>query len=190
MHFPALKRVAFAPAVKLRWILMVVLLPLELLGLLALVVQAYGLVRYEPGYFTPAFAERYASPADTARLLETALQTGDEGLAAELQGLRWPAALPSSPSIKFIMLEERTDRYLTYLYVDMHDYERHPQVLEQVRGRWVVASTDLAFYLYSGQWRRAFLPLSIAWWMVGGLALGLLWLLRTSERVRAWLLRD
>jgi hypothetical protein len=59
-----------------------------------------------------------------------------------------------------------------------------------VRGRWVVAPTDLAFYLYSGQWRRAFLPLSVAWWLVGALGLGLVWFLRTSQRARAWLFRD
>ena len=136
------------------------------------------------------YREHVKTLADTARLLETALQTGDSGLAAELQGLRRPAALPSSPSIKFVMLEERTDRYLTYLYVDMRDYARYPQHLERVRGRWVVAADDLAYYLHSGQWRRTFFTLSIAWWAVGGLGLGLVWILRTSERVRAWLLRQ
>ena len=190
MHLSALKRVASAPPVRLRWILIIALLPLEILGLLALVVQGYRLVRHDPGYFTPALVERYASEANTARLLETALQTGDGALAAELQGLRRPATLPSSPSIKFVILLERTDRYVTYLYVDMDAYERYPQHLEQVGGRWVVAPTDLAFYLYSGQWRRVFLPLSIAWWVLGGLVLSLVWLLRTSERARAWLVRD
>lgn len=190
MSLPALKRRVMAPAIKVRWVLIVALLPVELLGLLAIGVQAYEWVRYEPGYFTPPFLERYAAPADTARLLETALQTGDSGLAAELQGLRRPAALPFSPSIKFVMLEERTDRYLTYLYVDMRDYARYPQHLERVRGRWVVAADDLAYYLHSGQWRRTFFTLSIAWWAVGGLGLGLVWILRTSERVRAWLLRQ
>lgn len=190
MSLPALKRRVMAPAIKVRWVLIVALLPVEILGLLAIGVQAYEWVRYEPGYFTPPFLERYSAPADTARLLETALQTGDSGLAAELQGLRRPAALPSSPSIKFVMLEERTDRYLTYLYVDMRDYARYPQHLERVRGRWVVAADDLAYYLHSGQWRRTFFTLSIAWWAVGGLGLGLVWILRTSERVRAWLLRQ
>jgi len=190
MRLPASKRDAAAPPVRLRWVLIVALLPLEILGLLVLGVQIYRSVRYEPGYFTPALVERYAAEADTARLLETALQAGDVALAAELQGLRWPAALPSSPSIKFVMLLERTDRYLTYLYVDMRDYERYPQYLEQVRGRWVVAPADLAFTLHSGQWRRAFLPLSIAWWVLGGLGLSLMAFLRTSDRARAWLLRD
>ena len=176
--------------VRLRWVLIVALLPLEVLGLLVLAVQAYDLLRYDPAYFGPALLERYATAADTARLLEAALQEGDEALAAELQGQRWPAALPSSSSIKFIMLLEQTDRYLTYLYVDVSDYERYPQHLEQVRGRWVVAPADLAFYLHSGQWRRAFLPLSMAWWAAAGLVLGLVWLLRSSERARAWLLRD
>jgi len=90
MSLPALKRRVMAPAIKVRWVLIVALLPVELLGLLAIGVQAYEWVRYEPGYFTPPFLERYAAPADTARLLETALQTGDSGLAAELQGLRRP----------------------------------------------------------------------------------------------------
>ncbi len=190
MHLPALRRAAFAPPVRLRWILIVALLPLEILGLLALLVHGYRWVRYDPSYFTPAFVERYASEAATARLLETALQAGDEALAAELQGLRRPVTLPSSPTIKFVMLLERTDRYVTYLYVDMSQYQRYPQHLERVAGRWLVAPTDLAFYLYSGQWRQVFLPLSVAWWVIGGLGLGLVWLLRSSERARAWLFRD
>jgi hypothetical protein len=190
MHLPALRRGALARLVRLRWILIVALLPLEVLGLLAVALQAYRLVRHDPVYFTPELAARYASPGDAARLLETALQSGDEALASELQGLRWPAALPSSPGIKFVMLLERTDRYLTYLYVDMRDYERYPQHLEEVRGRWVVVPADLAFYLHSGQWRQSFLALSITWWLLAGLVLGAVWWLRTSERGRAWLLRD
>jgi hypothetical protein len=83
------------------------------------------------------------------------------------------------------MLWERTDRYLTYLYVDIQSYERHPYHLELVNGRYVVAPADLHYFLYSGQWKRVFFPLAITWWALGLAALGLVWLFRVSGSMRA-----
>jgi hypothetical protein len=173
--------------VRPRWIVVVVLLPFVLLGLLISIVEAYGLVRYNPAYFADEYLERYSDPGDTARAMEGALQTGDQVLLAELQGLRWPAEFETGPSIVFVMMWERTDRYITYLYFDTQTYERHPHYFEMVDGRWVVTPPDLYYYIHSGHWQRAFWSLAIVWWLLGAVAIGIVWLFRASERARAWL---
>lgn len=171
--------------VRPRWILLVLLAPFVVLGLLVVGIEAYSLVRYDPAYFADVYLDRYSMPSDVARTLEVALQTGDDVLLAELQALRWPAEFETGPGIAFTMLWERTDRYLTYLYVDMQSYERHPYHLELVNGRYVVAPADLHYFLYSGQWKQVFFPLAITWWALGLAALGLVWLFRVSGSMRA-----
>jgi hypothetical protein len=171
--------------VSLRWILFVVLLPFVLLGLLALAVKIYALVCYDPAYFTAPYLAEYAVPGAAARGLETALQADDQVLLAELQGRRWPSRLATGPDMTFVMLWERTDRYITYLYIDSQTYERYPYYVEQVTGRWVVAPSDLYYYIRSGRWRAAFWPVAIVWWLLGGLSIAFLWLFRVSERFRA-----
>ncbi len=157
--------------VRLGWILLVVLLPLELAGLCALAMYAYGLVRYDPAYFDQTHVERYSSPEVAVRTLEVALQTGNRALLAEMQGLRWPARFETGASLRFVRLRERSNRYVTYLYFDDLTLERHAYHFEQVRGRWVVSPPDLYYYVHSGQWRRTFWPLAIAWWLLLAAAL-------------------
>lgn len=168
-----------------RWILLVLLTPLIVLGLLVVGIKAYGLVRYDPAHFSEMYREQYSAPGEVALALETALQTGDHALLAELQGLRWPAEFKTAPSIVFVMLWERTDRFITYLYFDMQTYQRHPHYVEEVNGRYVVAPEDLHYYLDSGQWKRVFYPLAIIWWTLGLIAVGLVWIFRVSESMRA-----
>jgi len=170
--------------VRFRWILLVALLPLALLGLAALAMEVYGLVRHDPVFFAQPYVERYDTPGSVARTLESALQTDDRALLAELQGLRLPAEFETGPSLIFVMLLEHTDRYVTYLYFDMQTYERHPHYFEEVKGRWVVASADLYYYLHSGRWKGVFLPLAIVWWVVGFIVIGMVWGFRVSKRLR------
>lgn len=171
--------------VRPRWIVTVAITPFVVLGLLILVVKAYGLVRYDPIYFAEPYLGRYSTPGDVARAMEGALKSDDKALLAELQGLRWPAKFETSPSMIFVMLWDRTDRYFTYLFFDMQSYERYPHYFEKVNGRWVVSPDDLYFYVYSGQWQRVFWPLAIVWWLLGIVAIGIVWVFRASERARA-----
>jgi len=176
--------------VRLRWILVVVLAPFVLLGLVVLIAKIYGLVRYDPAYFTGTYVERYNTAGLVVKALESALQTNDQALLAELQGLRWPATFETSRNLVFIMLLERTDRYFTYLYFDTQTYERHPHYFEQVGGRWVVSPPDVYFYMRSGRWQGVFLPLAIVWWVLGTVVIVVVWLFRVSERLRARLYSD
>jgi hypothetical protein len=171
--------------VRARWILLVLLGPFVVLGLLVVVIKAFDLIRYDPAYFGGDYVDQYSASGDVARALETALQTGDRALLAELEGLRWPKELEASPSIVFVMLWERSDRYITYLYFDMEAYERHPHHVEFVDGRYVVAPEDLHYRLNSGQWRSVFFPLASLWWIHGIVILGLVWAFRASARMRA-----
>ena len=173
------------PVVSWRAILFVALTPIIVLGLLFLAVWLYGLVRYDPAYFTEPYLSRYDTPGKTARALEQALQTNDPMLLAELQGLRHPAKFKTAPSMIFVMLLERTDRYFTYLYFDMQTYERYPHYFEEVNGRWVVSPPDLYYYIHSGRWLVVFTPIAIVWWLLGGLALGIVTVIRVSDRFRA-----
>ncbi len=168
-----------------RAILFVVLTPAVVLGLLFLAAWLYGLVRYDPAYFTEPYLSRYETPGETARVLERALQTNDPLLLTELQGLRWPAKFVTAPSMIFVMLLDRTDRYITYLYFDMQTYERYPHYFEEVNGRWVVSPPDFYYYMRSGRWVVVFTPIAVVWWLLGGIALGIVVVMRVSDRFRA-----
>lgn len=167
-----------------RWILAVVLLPFAVLGLLILAAQLFGLVRCDPAYFTATYVERYQQANAAVRALEHALQTGDRTLLAELEGLRWPVRLPTSPDIAFVMFWDRTSRYSTYLYFDRQAFLRYLVSFESVNGRWVVAPRDLYFVIHSGGWKDLFLPLAGGWWLLGGILLGVAWLSRRSAHLR------
>lgn len=173
-----------------RWILAAALLPLLLAGLFVLAMQVYGQVRYDSDYFTAAYVEQYDTPGAVARALESALQTGDQALLAELQGLRRPATFKTSPTLIFTMLWDRGDRYISYMYFDMQTYRRHMHYFEQVQGRWVVSPPDAYYYLHSGHWLKAFVPLAIFWWLLLIVVLLGLWASRASARTRAELYGD
>ncbi|HSJ55662.1 MAG TPA: hypothetical protein VLC95_00675 [Anaerolineae bacterium] len=143
------------------------------------------MIRYDPAYFAGVYREEYYEPAAVARALEGALQTGNQRLLAELQGLRRPVALETGRDIVFVMMWDRTDRYVTYLYFNNRTYERLPHHVMRVKGRWVVSPPDLNFYLQSGHWRNVFFPLAATWWIAGSLAVGFVWLVRASDRLRA-----
>jgi hypothetical protein len=173
--------------IRFRWIAAVVLVPFVLLGLVVLAVKAYGLVRHDPAYFSEPYITRYGTPEAVVRALEIALQTDDQALLAELQGLRWPARFKTSPGMAFIMLLERNDRYTTYLYFDVQTYKRYSHYLEQVKGRWVVSPPDLYYTMHSGQWQQSFWRLATIWWVVGAVVILAVGFARASERFRAWL---
>ena len=56
--------------VRLRWILLVILGPFVILGLLVVVIKAFGLIRYDPAYFRTDYVDRYSASGEVARALE------------------------------------------------------------------------------------------------------------------------
>ncbi len=170
--------------VNVRWVVAAALFPLVLLGLYALAMQIYSQVRFDPDYFAPEYREKYDTPGAVARTLEKALQSEDEALLAELQGRLRPASFTANPNIIFIMLWERSDRFFTYLYLDMQTYERQIYHFEKVRGRYVVTPPDAYYYLYSGRWVVGFVPVAIAWWLLEIVVVLAVWLYRLSARMR------
>lgn len=174
--------------VNFRWPLTAALLPLLLAGLFVLVVEAQGLVRYDPTYFTATYAERYDTPGAVVRALERALQTDDQALLAELQGLRRPASFETGSSMIFVMLWERSDRYISYLYLDMQTYERYVHYVEQRGDRWVVAPPDAYYYLHSGRWLTVFTPVALVWWLLEMVVILMMLVFRLSARLRARLI--
>ncbi|HIE38590.1 MAG TPA: hypothetical protein EYP77_05910 [Anaerolineae bacterium] len=173
----------------LRGALAVALLPPVLAGLFVLAVETHGLVRYDPAYFTPLYAERYDTPGSVALALERALQTGGAALLAELQGLRRPATFKTGSSIIFIMLLDSDGRYFNYLYFDIDTYKRYTHYIEQVGDRWVVTPMDAYYYFHSGRWLGVFLPVALVWWLVEAVTILAVWLYRSSARFRARLWR-
>ena len=167
-----------------RWVMLATLVPLLVLGLYVLAIQIHGLMRYDPAFFTDEYVEQYGTPGAVARALETALQNDDQMLLAELQGRQRPAEFYTSPSIIFVMMWERTDRYFTYLYFDMQTFERHTYHFEEVDGRYVAMQPDPYFYLSSGRWVLVFLPIAIAWWAIEIVAVLAVVLYRLSARMR------
>lgn len=173
-----------------RGLLAIASLPLVALGLAVLAMRAYEWVRYDPAYFGATHLDRYGTAAAAASDLELAIHTGDEALAAELQGARSPAPFEQSTSTSLVMLWERRDPFVVYLYFDEMTYERHLIPFRQVRGRWVAVAPGAYYTLRAGGWRRFFLPVAIGWWILAGFVAVAARLLRGSERFRAWLLRD
>jgi hypothetical protein len=172
----------------LPWILVVAVLPFVVLGLLVVAVQLAARMRYDPGYFGQAYVEKYATPEAAVRALEQALQNNDERLIAEVTGLHRAARVQPSRRLIFVRLWERTDRYRTYMYFDQETYERYLYPFEQVKGRWVASPPDLYYTMHSGRWRGAFLPAALAWWVLGAVVIGTVWLCRGSMRFRGWVL--
>jgi hypothetical protein len=165
------------------WVVAIGLLPLMLLGLYVLAMQVYSRLRYTWAYFTPEYTAKYDTPGSVAKALETALQTGDRAMMAELKGRR-SSPFEAMPNMVFVMLQERTDRYSTYLYLDRETYDRYTFYMEKVRGRYVVTPPNAYYYLHSGKWIGVFVPISIAWWVVELLVVLALSLYRLSTRVR------
>lgn len=168
-----------------RSLLVVGLIPFLLLGLVVSVAKVYGLVRYDPVYFTERYTAQYDTPGAVAKALESALQTNDPLLLAELEGLRWPTRFNTSPTITWVQLWERTDRYITYLYFDVSVNEPYPHHIEEVRDRWVVSPPDLYYLVESGAYKNVFLTFSLIWWASGIVTVGLVYLFTISERLGA-----
>lgn len=166
------------------WIILITLAPLLLGAFFVLSVTVHGWVRYDPQYFEPEYVAEYDTPGAVARALEHALQTDDQVLIAELEGLRRPVPLKAAPDIILVMLAEEQGPYLAYLYFNLNTYKRIPHYVEPVCDRWVVAPADAYYYYHSGEWLKVFIPVTIIWWLLEAVILLMRWVFRASRRLR------
>jgi hypothetical protein len=171
--------------IDLRWVLLIAAVPLIIAAIFIGGVWISGTFRYDAIYFTDAYREMYAAPGTTAMKLAEAIQTGDQQLLAELQGLRRPADFPTNPDIIFVMLWEREASYITYFYMDIQTYDRYMYHLEEVEGRWVVSPADAYYYLRSGEWLSVAMPIAIVWWFLEIVVVIFTWLYHLSAQQRA-----
>jgi len=150
-------------------------------GLAAL--SGLPLLRFDADYFTPAYREQYAVPMDVVRPLEDALQAGDRAAYRDLTGLRVAPIFPRTDNLQMVTLLERTDTSYSYLFWDPTTLERYEFHVEYIKGRWVVAPADLAFYLRTGRWLRTWTPIAAAWWL---LELTLLIIIGLNSLMKRW----
>lgn len=145
-----------------------VLLPVFLVLIYGLYANLSRLVRFDQRYFSPAYQEKYAVPAAVATTLEEAIHEGNEALYAELTGLRRsPRSLEPQPNVYLSILLDIDDAdYYHYLFFNFDTYRRSIYYLKEVKGRWIVAPTDLYFYWDSQQWWDFTLPPVLTYWSV------------------------
>jgi len=149
----------------LRWIIGLASVPLLAVVAFAVIVFFQGYDRYDETLFTPAYQERYKAPFIVSGLLEEVLQTGNEDLYGELTGLRLVQPLPEvNPDIIYgVLLEVDEAEYFHYMFIDKDTFKRSMYFLEEVDGRWVVAPEDAYFLYHSGEWLKAYLPVTIVY---------------------------
>jgi len=152
----------------LGWILGLALVPLLAVLIFAVIVFVQRYDRYDEALFTSAYQERYRAPFIVSGLLVEVLQTGNDGLYEELTGLRKTPAIPEvNPDIIYgVLLEVDEAEYFHYMFIDKNTFKRSMYFLEEIDGRWVVAPEDVYFLYHSGEWLKAFLPLTIVYLLI------------------------
>lgn len=150
----------------LYWGVGLVMLPVILALIYALYANISRHIRFDERYFTPQYQEKYDVPAKVTAVLEQALQHGDEITFGELTGLkRSPPELQPEPDLHLsILLDVDEAGYFHYLFFNFDTYHRSMYYLKEVKGRWIVAPTDLYFYWDSNQWWDFMLPPALAYW--------------------------
>ncbi len=145
-----------------------VLLPIIIAALYVIFVLVQGIFRYDQAYFTQYYQEAYQAPYLASGALELAIQTGDDDLYAQLTGLRVQNHLPiTNPDIVYgVLLETDDNGYFHYMFINKHTYKRSMFYLQKVNDRWIVSPEDAHFLYYSDRWLKAFIPLTIVYWMI------------------------
>lgn len=168
-----------------QYVLGLLFLPFFVMGAILLIAFTQGLVRYNPAYFTDEYRVRYEVPTDLLADLETALQSGDTALLAEVQGVyRVPNQITPLPKLRFMVFWEFSKNYSEYLFVDMSNYYHHMQHLKVVDGRYVQVPDGLYYQVSSGKWITTFGPSALLWWLVVILFTIAVWVYRSMAAFR------
>jgi len=131
--------------------------------------------RMDPAYFGADYSSRYDVPAAAAEALERAFQTGDVQLMRELVATRAdPAEFQTRPGLGLYDLRGRDGEYYNYLYTTADNRDRSLAHIKFVNGRYVVVEENLDYLVDSGKWPQAFAPLTVTYYVLLLLALGVI----------------
>ncbi len=144
----------------------VAILPLVVAAAFTAAVRMSNADRFDPSYFTPEFVKKYSSADSVVLDLEKALREDDKELMAALQGLRQPVTYPTGAKMSLERLSPtQNTRYMDALIIDRQTYQARGYHLGLIQGRWVVTPDDAFYYVDSGHWAAAWLPMALIWWL-------------------------
>ena len=149
------------------YVIGLMLLPFFIMGIFLMLAFIQDLTRYNPHFFNAEFQERYAVPNDVITDLEKALMSADAELLSEIQGTRVaPQQLYPNPHLRFMIMLASDGKYFDYIFMDTSNYQRFPQHLKQVNGRYVRIPEGLYYLVDSRKWISTFFPLAAIWWLI------------------------
>lgn len=163
-----------------RLFIALVLAPWLLYALPALYVGLESFWRFDPAYFTPELAARYAEPEMAFRDWAAALRDGNAGLYSQVRGSRWDGPLTPRSDLSFAPTRvEEAGSY--WLFSRPGEFTAY---FEQVNGRWVYAPYDWRFRIYTGEFLQDVLAAILFYYAMIGLMALYRWL-RTRRELRA-----
>lgn len=161
------------------------LLPLIAVAAIVGAISLRGSDRFDPRYFTAQYQQRYDAPGRAAEGFEAAIQTGNMDLMRELVATRAdPAAIQQQSDLLLYDMRNKSGDYYNYLYVTQDRRHRQLAHVKLENGRYIVAEEDLFYLVDSGNWPRAFAPLLITYYVLFGLAFGVVRISRRAKRRR------
>jgi hypothetical protein len=147
------------------YVIGLLLVPPILAGALFGVYALQRQIRFDEGYFTAEYQERYAAPGAVAIALERALREGDRELMQELRATRaLPQDLEPKPKLIFALLLNVEGEYFDYLFFDASNYRRVIEHVREREGRYIAVEESLFYYMDSGEWLSFAAPLGATWW--------------------------
>ena len=149
------------------YVIGLLLVPFFIMGFILLLAFLQDLTRYDQEYFSVEFQERYAVPSSLITELEIALMNADRQLLAEIEGVKTVnQQLKPNPNLRFMIMLESDSKYFDYLFMDTTNFQRYPQHLKQVNGRYVRVPEGLYYLVDSRKWVSTFFPITAIWWLL------------------------
>ncbi|MFN2158448.1 MAG: hypothetical protein ACK2U3_01250 [Anaerolineales bacterium] len=171
--------------IDLTYVIGLLLLPFLIMGGLLLTGFIQGLTRYNQDYFNEHYQNLYAVPNSLVADLENALREGNVNLLAETQGTRTAKINNGgNPNLRFMIMLESSGQYLDYLFMDTSNYQRFPQHIKQLNGRYIRVPEGLYYAVDSRGWTATFFPLAAIWWLLVILFTVSIWFFRIMKAYR------
>jgi hypothetical protein len=164
----------FSATMNMRWVLILLLLPVAALLGFVIIEWVVTVNRYDPAYFTPELEERYNHPQDTVAAAAAAIVAGDEAVLTEAEGLLRPVIPSQVADLRYVfpyevyrghrrlivtedpnvwaILASPHNRFVSYMYANPSTGDLIKFMAEPVSGRWVYVPDGLYTYMRTGAW--------------------------------------